>query len=183
MNAITILEEPSTRLKTRKYIDSSSNSTGASEYSVRVDATVQTPISLLSSHVNEMRSLIGVIEIFSEISKATGEDVILRQVYDYFPVLVGNDKKPIPLFEFVEILDETIDYEIIKEELPTLSYTQIYNAISFLRKISSVNIRGIDIDEAEELFDEEDEKLISELKKGFEDKEIKRVLYQDKCNS
>ena len=102
----------------------------------------------------------------------------LLEEYDYFPVLIGRDGRPIPVFMLVEALDGAVDYDHIKEQLPALSYSQIHGAIAFLRKVSQLNLHGLDIDELEDELDAQDGELINELESGLADKEIARVLYR-----
>jgi len=98
-------------------------------------------------------------------SHITGGYVQLLPEMNYLPALIVNNSKPIFLYEFIELLDEIVDYDQIKAEYPTLSYAQIGGAISFLRKIAQINAKDIDIDEFE------DEELIDELREALQSKE------------
>jgi hypothetical protein len=144
-------------------------------------ASASNSIDKLSNQVGNLQKLLGAIEIFSKISNTTGNSVHLLEEYNFFPVLIGNDRKPVPLFNLMEILDELVDYDAVIKELPTISYTQVHNAINFLRKVSAINLHGEDIDDIEEDIDNSDA-LLNALKSGFEDKEITRVLYRDEQN-
>src|SRR5437764_6184681 len=72
-------------------------------------------------------------------SEATGGYVKLLPQCHYCPVLIDAHDKAVPLFEFVEVLDGIIDYDQIKEELPSLSYAQIHGSMLFLRKVAQFN--------------------------------------------
>ena len=103
----------------------------------------------------------------------------LEPKYNFVPILVGNDKKPVALFELIETLDEMIDYNNIKAEFPTLSFAQIDSAFSFLRKVAQFNALGIDFD----MMDDEDiatnKELLDELRRASNDAEAARVLDHD----
>jgi len=74
----------------------------------------------------------GVLDLFVKASETTGSHVELSPEFYFCPTLKDNLGRVVPLYEFVEILDELIDYEDIKKELPTFSFAQINGAISFL---------------------------------------------------
>ena len=120
-----------------------------------------------------------VIDVFNTWSLSTGAYVQLRQEFAYCPVLMGNDNRPVFLYEFVEAIDGLLDYNRIREELPTISSAQIDGAISFLRRLTQFNINDLDIDE---LSDEElaqDENLLRQLRTGLNDRETAHVLNFD----
>ena len=122
------------------------------------------------------------LDLVVKASKTTGSYVQLSPDFYFCPVLKDNAGRVVPLYEFVEILDELIDYEDIKKELPTFSYTQINGAISFLRKISQFNTADIDIDT---IIDEDlaqDQSFLDELRQGFADQESNYVLNLDQPN-
>lgn len=121
---------------------------------------------------------IGVVEMLTRVSESTGGYIKLVREYAYFPVLIGSDNKPVPLFKFVEVIDEKIDYDEIREAFPNLSYSQIDGALSFLKKVSQFNSGGIDIDDIEDERDAEDADLLRDLNDGLSNKEIARVLHQ-----
>jgi len=120
----------------------------------------------------------GILEVLMRFSESTGGYVQLVPEYAYFPILIGRDGKPVPLFKFLEVVDEIINYDEIQEALPNLSYSQISGALSFLKKVSEFNLRGIDIDDIENEIDADDVGLVHNLGDGLSDKEIARVLYQ-----
>ena len=105
-------------------------------------------------------------------SEATGGYVRLPSECYYCPVLFGHDDSIVPLFEFVEVLDTVVDYDKIKDELPSLSYAQIHGSLMFLRKVAQFNITDKDIDE--ELADEST--FLDDLRRAFADQEKTRVL-------
>lgn len=143
------------------------------------EQTTTEPISQLVDSWYEIQRSINVLEMLARFSESTGEFVKLFREYDFLPVLIGDDNRPIYLFLLVEVLDELVDYNKIREELPTLSHSQIDGAISFLRKIAQFNLHGLDIDEVIDEMESEDHELLSELKKGLTDQEIARVLHHD----
>lgn len=105
-------------------------------------------------------------------SEATGGYIRFPSECCYCPVLFGHDDRLVPLFEFVEALDTVVDYDRIKDELPSLSYAQIHGSLMFLRKVAQFNIIDKDIDE--ELADES--VFLDELRRAFADQENTRVL-------
>jgi hypothetical protein len=113
-------------------------------------------------------------------SEVAGGAVKLLPKYHYCPVLIGRDGNAVPLYEFVEALDASTDYDKIETELPNLTYAQIHGSLMFLRKVAQFNIGDIDIDalEDEQLFN--DEVFVDELKRAFADREKLRVLSFDK---
>ncbi|MGH9427954.1 MAG: hypothetical protein ACRD2L_16845, partial [Terriglobia bacterium] len=94
----------------------------------------------------------------------------------YCPFLHGSDEKPVFLYELVEVIDGVIDYDEIKEELPTLSVAQISGAIAFLRKVAQFNSDDVDLDELEDLKLAQDETFLNELRAALADQETMRVL-------
>jgi hypothetical protein len=109
-------------------------------------------------------------------SKATGEYVKLLPRCNFCPVLIDENANLVGLYQFVEVLDGIVDYDKIKEELPSLSYAQINGSMMFLRKVAQFNINDIDIDELEDERLENDAAFVEELKRAVTDREITRVL-------
>jgi hypothetical protein len=126
--------------------------------------------------------ILGALLAFQRISKTTGGYVRILPELSWCPVLIGSDQRIIPLYQVVEAIDGLVDYDAIREEFPTLSYAQIHGALSFLRKIAQLNIKGIDIDEMEDEELAQDENFMTELRRGFADQEISRVLNFDERN-
>jgi len=122
------------------------------------------------------------LDLFVKASETTGSCVELSPEFYFCPVLKDNAGRVVPLYEFVEILDELIDYEDIKKELPTFSFTQINGAISFLRKFTQFNTANIDIDAVidEDLVQEPN--FLNELRRGIADQESNHVLNLDQLN-
>ena len=116
--------------------------------------------------------------LLHKASEATGGYVRFPSECFYCPVLFGHDDSLVPLFEFVEVLDTVVDYDKIKDELPSLSYAQIHGSLMFLRKVAQFNITDKDIDE--ELADEST--FIDELRRAFADQEKTRVLNLNERN-
>jgi len=123
-----------------------------------------------------------VLDLLVRASEITGSYVELSPEFYFCPVLKDNTGRVVPLYEFVEILDELIDYEDIKEELPTFSFTQINGAISFLRKIAQFNTADIDIDAVIDEDLVQDPNFLNELRRGIADQESNHVLNLDQLN-
>lgn len=122
---------------------------------------------------------IALLKMFAECSTATGDYVQISPRLGCLPALIGNDARPVYLYEFVEALDGLVDYDAVKEEFPTLSYAQISGALAFLRKTAQFNARGIDIDALEDEADANDPELINALRTALNDRETSRVLHND----
>ncbi len=129
--------------------------------------------------INKVHKLGDVLSTLVKVSEDTGSYVQMPVELKFLPVLIGRDKRPIPLYHFVEVLDEVVDYERIREEFPTLSYAHINGAISFLRRLSQFNIAEIDIDQFEDESDARNEGFLDELRRALTDEEITRVLHHD----
>ncbi|MBC2713013.1 MAG: hypothetical protein HGJ94_19070 [Desulfosarcina sp.] len=126
-----------------------------------------------------IQTVVRMLKYYFDASQSTGGYVNLKDEHYRCPGLVGNDNSFVPLYEFVEVIDESIDYEIILDAFPTLTYSQISGAISFLRKLAQFNLKDIDVDE---YLDDEfvnDRELLSELRVALADKETERVLNFD----
>lgn len=106
----------------------------------------------------------------------TGQFVELLPEYNCLPALIGSDSNPVFLYQFVEVLDEILDYDFLQKEFPTLSYSQIAGAISFIRKLSQQHLGSDDIDDLEEQINAEDPELLAAITEAFNDREIVRVL-------
>lgn len=109
-------------------------------------------------------------------SRSTGGYVKLLPHLSYLPVLIDSDNKPVYLFEFVDVINELLDYKKVKQHLPSLSIAQIDGAMLFLRKVAGLNSKGIDIESLEDEIDAEDGEFIDSLRKAFNDTETVRVL-------
>ncbi len=142
------------------------------------DSTDQ-PDSLSVPLIKELAKkskVFSVLEMFSEWNEASGGYVKLLPELRFCPVLVGDDDKPVPLYELIEVIDGVVDYNEIQDEFPGLSFAQIDGAISFLRKIAQFNILGVDFDDLEDEMLAEDEGLLEELRNALANQEISRVL-------
>ena len=109
----------------------------------------------------------------------TGNYVILHKESALLPGLIDNNHEFIPLFRFIEVMDELIDYDRVIQEFPSLSYPHISGAISFLRQVAQFNLRDYNIDEIEDDELVADEKFLSELRQALANKEVTRVLNFD----
>jgi len=119
---------------------------------------------------------VAFVHWFTNVSRATGGHVKFLHEYADCPLLLGNDGRPVALYEFIEAIDGAVDYDLLREEFPTVSFAQIHGAISFLRKVAQFNSAGVDIDEQEDLAAASDHNLIEALKKAIADQEVTRVL-------
>ena len=136
-------------------------------------------LELYLKHLYSAQNAAHLVRVFSCCSDATGGYVQLRSQNEYIPVLIGANDQSVPLYHFVEVLDEVLDYDSIIKEIPFLSYSQIGGAISFLRGISQINPKGIDLDALEDQQLSEDSLFLDELRKALADKETARVLNRD----
>lgn len=119
-------------------------------------------------------SSITLIKTLAELSVSTEGYVQLLPEMSYMPVLIGNDEQPVYLYQLVEILESYLDYDALLAEFPTLNFSQISGAISFLRKVAQINSRQIDVDELEDQLDTE---FLDELRQAFEERgNVARVL-------
>lgn len=102
---------------------------------------------------------------FMECSIATGGYVHILPQMSYMPVLIGSDDQPVYLYQLVEMLEGFLDFDTLLAEFPTLNFSQVIGAISFLRKVSQMNAREIDVDELEDHLDTD---FVGELRQAFE---------------
>lgn len=102
-----------------------------------------------------------VFNSLRRISDRTGGYVRLLPELSYLPVLIGRDGEPVYLFEIVDSLDRFVDFDAILERHPTLLFSQVAGAISFLRHVAQINT-SVDIDCLEEEFD------LNEVRQAFE---------------
>ncbi len=122
---------------------------------------------------------LGILSALIKISEDTGNYVQMSQELKFLPVLIDQNNQPIPLYHFVEVLDEIVDYDKIHQVFPTISFAQINGAVSFLRKLSLFNTAEIDIDQLEDEDTAQDQTFLNELRRALADQEITRVLYHD----
>ncbi len=115
----------------------------------------------------------GMMCFYHAANVETGSAITLKSDFGYLPFL-ENRNTAIPLFEFVETIDEIVDYDQIKKIYPDISYSKIKGAIDFLRKISQFNLYSLRIDEF--LENGELENVSSELINAVKDEEVLRVL-------
>lgn len=130
----------------------------------------------LSTDIVNLSEKMGVLRMYSQCNDAVGGPVSFHREFSYCPTLLGENGLPIFLFQFVEILDELVDYEKIKNLLPGLSFRQIGGAVAFLRKIAQFNCKGVDIDECIEFIDANDDLLKSNLLVAISNEEESIVL-------
>jgi hypothetical protein len=136
-------------------------------------------LTLVSDASTEALRNVAVFKALLRCSVSTGGYVQITPEYGWMPTLIGNDERPVFLYQLVEVLDGLVDYDSIKQEFPTLSYAQISGAIAFLRKAAQHNGSGVDIDALEDEADAENPQLIDALRTALNDREISRVLNND----
>lgn len=118
---------------------------------------------------------LSVSEVFKVASEQTGNFVNIDPRFAGLPMFMGSNNKPVLLYEFVEVIQEVLDIEEVKRELPSLSYAQIVGGVSFLRRLSQFNTRGVDIDELEDEATEGSAEFQLQLKSALA-QEAKHVL-------
>lgn len=128
-----------------------------------------------NAHVQRSAHL---VQYLSRCSDATGGYVTFSPQHYYLPMVIGQNQE-LPLYSFIETLDEVVDYDAMKEHLPFLSYAQMSGALSFLRRVAQFNVGNIDIDQAEDAAMAEDPGLLDEIRKSLADSETSRVLSFD----
>ncbi|HEX8735659.1 MAG TPA: hypothetical protein VF721_10075 [Pyrinomonadaceae bacterium] len=142
-------------------------------------SSAQDSVDNLAAYADSSASLfssITLLKTFAELSVSTGGYVQILPEHHYLPALIGNDSRPVFLYEIVELIDEYIDYDRIQEECPTLSFSQIAGAISFIRKVAQLNGANVDIDEMENAIDAQDPELLEALRNALVDVEAARVF-------
>lgn len=75
--------------------------------------------------------------------KSSGSVRVDIQEFAGMPVIIGA-KGNVPLRDFVNALDESIDITELRQEFPELNAAQISDAMDFLRQLSEFNIEGFD---------------------------------------
>ena len=134
------------------------------------DKSHMDPFALATELSVAMLGRATMFSILREFSVTTGGFVQLSREYDFLPALIGNDNQPVFLYQLIEAIDEFIDYDSLQKEYPTLTYSQIAGAVSFLRKVAQINSQNIDIDELEDEILAEDPMFLDELRKAFENR-------------
>src|SRR4051812_5838464 len=72
------------------------------------------------------------LELLTEANEASGKAITFLPQHGCLPALTGRDGQLIPLYAFIEVLDELADYDAIQTAFPTLSFRQISGALAFL---------------------------------------------------
>jgi hypothetical protein len=149
---------------------------------IRQDSEPQSQLERIDEVLRQaadVQKIGGLLHKLIKFGEDTGNYVQLLPQYKFLPVLVDVNEQPIPLYHFVEVLDEVVDYSKLQQEFPTLSFAQIDGAIAFLRKIAQFNSAEIDLDEFEDRDDTQDQELLNELGRALADQETSRVLHHD----
>jgi uncharacterized protein (DUF433 family) len=153
----------------------SKKSTASAQISVQGTAVEQFPLiektsapdnrvnwgATLAQHHQQALALSLNLDLFEKAAHAAGGIVTLDLQHSFLPVIIGNDHRPIPLYELVGSIDGNIDYDDILEDFPTLSFGQIAGAFAFLRNIAQFNVKGLNIEDLED--------LLLETSEGFQD--------------
>lgn len=163
-------------------VETTTESSVSSSVIVKANTAVASPtpeIDEFLNHLNVMQNSASIVRLFSHCSDETGAYVQLRPDYHYLPVLLDAKNSAVPLYHFVEVLDEVLNYDNVIEELPNLSYAQIGGALSFLRKVVQSNPNNIDIDKLEDEAVTSDPDFLQELRTALADQEVTRVLNRD----
>jgi hypothetical protein len=162
-------------------VDNTLSHSGAMISKATSSSETPTFSSILGNVLREALNM-AFVHWLTNASRSTGGFVKFLDDHADLPVLLGNDGNPVALFEFIEAIDGVVDYEALREELPTLSYAQINGAISFLRKVAQFNTNGVDIDDLEDQETANDPDLIEAMKKAIADQETSRVLNHSERN-
>jgi hypothetical protein len=94
----------------------------------------------------------------------------------FLPYLRGSDGEPVYLYNLVEVIEEVVDFDEVLAELPTLTFSQVAAAVSFLRKVAQINSTGADIDSVEDQADASNPELIEALRNALNEEEGTRVF-------
>lgn len=108
-------------------------------------------------------------------STKTGNVVQFPSEFGYVPTLVGSDNRPVLLRSVVEEIESIIDPDEICERFPALSYTQVVCALMFLRKLSQLNTRDLDLDDVEDGLIEGDAEFQRTIADSLDNLETRRV--------
>ncbi|MFH0984295.1 MAG: hypothetical protein V1882_02040, partial [Candidatus Omnitrophota bacterium] len=120
-----------------------------------------------------------VIEFYNFSSLSSSERVMILPEYSFCPTLIGSDNQPVFLCDMLEVIDELLDYDKIKAEIPTISYAQIDGAISFIRKLLHFNSKSLDIDDLREEMTCQNELFLRRLRNSLTSPEPASVLDLD----
>lgn len=144
-----------------------------------ITGSLTTALGNYLSYLSAAQNAAQVVRVFSQYSDATGSFVKMLRDYHYVPVIMGVDNKPVPVYQFIEVLDGVLDYDSVVEELPNLNFSLISGTISFLRKLAQYNPANIDIDRLEDEQLSDDHEFLKQLRTAIADEETSRVLASD----
>lgn len=106
-------------------------------------------VASTSPAADTMRSL--VHEWYEDVRQRSTGVVSLPPELCGLPVIAASGGMAmIPLYRFVEVLEELADHSRIREELPNIDDLGIYGAFDFLRGLSQFNAAGHDLSDIEE---------------------------------
>ena len=126
--------------------------------------------------MTECGDKMATLQQYFKYNNAVGAPIQLLPQYSFCPVWMERDQRPVFLFQFIEVLDELIDYDEVKERLPELSFRQIGGAIDFIRKLSQFNLKGIDINDFINSDDATNQVLLNNLRSALSAQGEKVVL-------
>jgi hypothetical protein len=161
----------------------SSTTAVPSELSLKVEGSTQlmwgTDLNLALLTAGRIQSMFSVANFFEKSSQLAGDYVRILPELKFMPVLPDNRGDVVFLYEVIEAIDGLVDYGKLNAQFPTLTISQLDGTIAFLRKLMQFNANGLDVDELEDIQIASDTDLVSDLKKAFQDTQIKRVLHHD----
>jgi len=142
------------------------------------DRAGNSTLEALDQTTDELSRRLHVLRALEGISKLTGNHVQIVPDFSFMPALIGSDNRPIFLYQIVEAIDEYININGIRGDFPTLNHSQIVGSISFLRRVSQLNSKNLDIDDLEDELLNNDPEFLAALTQAYNDKETVRVLSQ-----
>ncbi len=96
-----------------------------SAYDPTLDPSVSRPTS-----ANEYR-----VERLREISNMSGGFVRVDAECGFVPSLLGSDGRFVPVYDLFSVMEGYVDFDGLRSEFPTISYSQIIAALSFVEKL------------------------------------------------
>jgi hypothetical protein len=133
-------------------------------------------LAFVSSASTEILRKTTILRELLSLSEATGGYVLMESETKFLPYLRGSDGEPVYLYNLVEVIEEVVDFDEVLAELPTLTFSQVAAAVSFLRKVAQINSTGADIDSVEDQADASNPELIEALRNALNEEEGTRVF-------
>lgn len=114
--------------------------------------------------------------IYTSASARNGNIVKLDEKFAHMPVIIGEEGKPVFLFQLVEEIDSILNYDELQCRFPELSYSQIVAGVGFLRTLSQFNSKNIDVDDLVDSADEADPEFQKQVQESLDLRSDTRVL-------